>query len=289
MKVDRLAYLGLGVADDERWVEFAVEGLGLKEGHPGTGARRLRMDGRAWRLALHRSAINDILYAGFDVADAAAAHALAERLQSQGIDQRELTASEVRERRVAGGIVASDPQGLRLEFVYGCADAEPFVPHHGGGFLTGAGGLGHIVLSSSNPASSAQFYELIGFRVTDYIDLAFGPQTLRIAFYHCNKRHHTLALAPLPGPRRLDHLMLEVRTPDEVIDTYNRLLLQGYAMKRHLGRHSNDRMLSFYVTTPAGFDLEFGCQGVETGPRWQVQTYDAISLWGHQSMLGPAR
>jgi biphenyl-2,3-diol 1,2-dioxygenase len=284
MKVDSLAYLGLGVADEERWAEFAVQGLGLQEATRGSGTRRLRMDERAWRLALHRSASNDILYVGFDVAGAAAVRALAGALDRSGIEQRMLTAAEIAERAVGGGIVAHDPQGLRLEFVHGCADAGPFAPTRGSGFVTGAGGLGHIVLAAADPTTSARFYELIGFRVSDYIDLAIGPQTLRIAFYHCNKRHHTLALAPLPSPRRLDHLMIEVATPDEVIDTYNRLLLRGHPMKRHLGRHSNDRMLSFYVTTPAGFDLEFGCQGVEIGDRWQVRTYDAISLWGHQTM-----
>lgn len=288
MKVDSLAYLGLGVSDDDRWVEFAVE-LGLQEGRRAGDARRLRMDERTWRLALHRSGGNDILYAGFEVADAAAARALAERLESNGVAQRSLTPAEIAERGVAGGIVANDPHGLRLELVYGCAGAEPFTPRHVTGFVTGAGGLGHIVLSTSDPDLTTQFYQLIGFRTSDYIDLALGPQTLRITFLHCNKRHHTLALAPLPGSRRLDHLMLEVATPDDVIDAYNRMLLRGHSIKRHLGRHSNDRMLSFYVTTPAGFDVEFGCQGVEIDAEWQVKTYNAISLWGHQPTLAAAR
>lgn len=285
MQVDSLAYLGLGVSDDDRWVEFAVEGLGLQEERRTDEVRRLRMDARAWRLALHRSDLNDILYAGFDVADATAMRGLAERLQSNGIAQRSLTPAEVAERGVADGIAANDPQGLRLEFVYGCADTEPFAPQHVTGFVTGAGGMGHIALCTSDPTT--QFYELLGFRTSDYIDLALGARTLRITFLHCNKRHHTLALAPLPGPRRLDHLMLEVATPDDVIRAYNRMLLRGYAIKRHLGRHSNDRMLSFYVVTPAGFDLEVGCQGVEIDAEWKVRTHHAISLWGHHATLAP--
>lgn len=285
MRVDSLAYLGLGTADDDRWMEFAVEGLGLQEGRRTGDVRRLRLDERAWRLALHRSGSNDILYAGFDVADAAAVRALAERLECQGIAQRSLTPAEIEERQVAGGIVAEDPHGLRLEFVHGCAGAEPCKPRHVTGFITGTGGLGHIVLSTNDPGLSRQFYELIGFRISDYVEMALGPQMLRIEFFHCNKRHHTLALAPLPGLRRLDHLMLEVASVDDVIDAYNRMMLRGYAIKRHLGRHSNDRMLSFYVTTPAGFDLELGCQGVEIDAAWRVQTYRSISLWGHEATL----
>jgi 2,3-dihydroxybiphenyl 1,2-dioxygenase len=288
MKVDGLAYLGLGVSDEERWVELAVTGLGLNEGRRAGEVRRLRMDDREWRFALHRSDSNDILYAGFDVADAVAASVLAERLQSHGIAQRSLTPSEISERSVAGGIVAHDPHGLQLEFVYGCARGEPFTPGDVNRFVTGAGGLGHIALSTSDPGACTEFYRLIGFRISDYIDLALGFGTLRITFLHCNERHHTLALAPLPGPRRLDHLMIEVSSVDEVIHAYNRLMRLGYTMKRHLGRHSNDRMLSFYVTTPAGIDIELGCQGVSIGAQWQVQTYDAISLWGHEPTLSPA-
>ncbi len=52
---------------------------------------------------------------------------------------------------------------------------------------------------------------------------------------------------------------------------------------RHMGRHTNDQMLSFYVKTPAGFDVEFGCEGVHVCPdNWKVRTYDSISLWGHE-------
>lgn len=285
MKVDSLAYVGLGVSDDDRWMEFAVEGLGLQEGRRAGDARRLRIDEREWRIALHRSDGEDILYAGFEVADADAALALGQRLESSGIRKRSLSPAEIADRGVAGGVVASDPHGLRLEFVYGFPGGQPFMPAHATGFVTGAGGLGHIVLSTSDESRATRFYQLLGFRISDYIDMALGPQTLRITFLHCNKRHHTVALAPLPGPRRLDHLMLEAATPDDVIDAYNRMLLRGLPIKRHLGRHSNDRMLSFYVTTPAGFDLEFGCQGIEIGAEWEISTYDAISLWGHHATL----
>ena len=34
-------------------------------------------------------------------------------------------------------------------------------------------------------------------------------------------------------------------------------------MSATLGRHVNDKMLSFYMKTPGGFDIEFGCEGLE--------------------------
>ena len=42
-------------------------------------------------------------------------------------------------------------------------------------------------------------------------------------------------------------------------------------------------MLSFYVRTPGGFDLEFGCSGLQ--PDWNtwVPTHSLIpDLWGHR-------
>jgi extradiol dioxygenase len=49
-----------------------------------------------------------------------------------------------------------------------------------------------------------------------------------------------------------------------------------------LGRHSNDRMISFYAETPSGFNLEFGSGAITITPEtWVVRHYDRPSLWGH--------
>ncbi|NGO45606.1 hypothetical protein G6048_26840 [Streptomyces sp. YC419] len=40
-----------------------------------------------------------------------------------------------------------------------------------------------------------------------------------------------------------------------------------------LGEHTNDRMTSFYVTTPSGFQIEYGCDGlVVDDDTWQATT-----------------
>ena len=50
-----------------------------------------------------------------------------------------------------------------------------------------------------------------------------------------------------------------------------------------LGTHTNDRMTSFYVRTPSGFEIEYGCGGVIVDDAsWVVQSYDAQSVWGHK-------
>jgi 2,3-dihydroxybiphenyl 1,2-dioxygenase len=289
MAAASLAYLGLGVADRQAWRNFAILELGLMDGGATGASYRLRMDDRPWRIALHETPANDILYAGFEVPNAAALRSLEARLHDNDIAWRPLTAAELKDRGADAGITLHDPDGLALDIVYGIQPCpEPFVSSRVARFVTDDGGLGHIVLSVSDPARTMAFFQMLGFAVSDFIDMAVTPEiTIRITFLHCNKRHHTVAFAPMPGPRRLDHLMLEVATVDDVIDTYNRLMAAGYSMKRHLGRHPNDGMLSFYVTTPAGFDLEFGCEGIEIGNGWEVKVYDNISTWGHKSHLLP--
>lgn len=278
-----LAYVGLAVTDQSAWLKFAVEGIGLTDVGETDGNHQLRLDERAWRIALHQSSDNDILYAGFDLESPQALEDLCAQFQKYDIAHRELTVKECRARDVSIGITTNDPEDLVLEFVFsGEVIARPLQSPNTTDFITGEGGLGHIVLTVKDLERSLAFYQSIGFAVSDYIDMAVGPGTsIRIAFLHCNKRHHTVALAPIPGTRTLDHIMLEKNTVDSVIDTYYRLLQQGFTMKRHLGRHPNDRILSFYVTTPAGFDLELGSGGIVIEDEWQVRTYDKVSVWGH--------
>ncbi len=50
-----------------------------------------------------------------------------------------------------------------------------------------------------------------------------------------------------------------------------------------LGRHTNDQMISFYVTSPSGFNVEYGWGGllIEDEAAWNIRHYEAASLWGH--------
>jgi biphenyl-2,3-diol 1,2-dioxygenase len=283
--IKSLAYVGLGVADIGAWYDTAVSVFGLAAGTPAPdGSPRLRTDGIAWRIALHRSDQDDVQYAGFDVADAVAADRLATRLAEIGVGTRAMTPDEVASRGVRGGLRCSDPDGLAVELVYGLdASSSPFSSDLGTQFVTGGLGLGHLVVTTADADRSLAFYRCLGMQLSDYITVPLGPiPEVTITFLHCNERHHTLALLPLPGPKRLNHLMLEVDSTDEVIRAYYRALRRGLPVVRHLGRHSNDLSFSFYARTPAGFDIELGCNGLHVGPEWQVRHYRSISTWGHE-------
>lgn len=280
----KLAYCGFGVADVDAWVRFGVDALGLQLVE-GAGVKRLRMDDRAWRLALHEAENDDILYAGFEVESAADLDALRGRLDAANIAWSDLDADECRQRLVATGLCLQDPQGLRIEFVYNHAAAsDAFKSTLVGGFVTGDQGMGHAVFSVHNLDESIAFYEKLGLKLSDFITQPIGPDVkLRVAFMHCNARHHTVAMAQLPGPKRFNHLLIELQHVDDVLQGHARCTAMGYKVG-NFGRHSNDEMLSFYVTSPAGLDIEYGWGGKHIEGDWSVKEYDRFSLWGHDQL-----
>ncbi len=286
--VSSLGYLGLGVKNLEAWEQFATEVLGLQSAGIGKdGVLRLRMDEHACRFALHRDDRDDIAYAGWEVADAAALGAIAERLRAGGVEveagSREMAAA----RGVAELIRFSDPDGVTGEAFYG-PSVEFERPFHSpraiSGFKTGDQGLGHIVIAAKDVERSVRFYcDLLGFRISDFIEMKIGSMGFTMAFLHCNPRHHTLALIPLPLPKRLLHFMIEARSIDDVGATMYLAHDRGIEIASTLGRHTNDHMLSFYLRSPSGFEVEYGWGGREIDDRtWHVRKHHAPSIWGHR-------
>lgn len=278
----QLSYIGLGVADLDAWRGFAVDTLGLMS-EDATETMFLRLDSQAYRIALHETAEDDILYVGIEYNDVAEVDAVRGILSDGGQSVVPLSSAECAERQVSGGCWLIDPDGLRLELIWGAAASmNGFKSDIGVGFVTGDGGLGHVVISVSDTDRSIAFYEKLGFKISDFINAAFGPDfTLRIAFMHCNPRHHSLAMAQLPGGKRLNHIMVEVDRVDDVMLAHQRCVEKGYK-PGSIGRHTNDQMFSFYVGTPSGFDIEYGWGGAQIGEAWDVREYDRISHWGHE-------
>ena len=154
------------------------------------------------------------------------------------------------------------------------------------GFEGGTLGLGHMVVVMDDFDRSLHFYrDVLGMRLSDFVQVERPPgHKLRLAFFHCNPRHHTLAFyaAPQP-PKRLNHFMLQAKTLDDVGATYYLCQDQGVPIARSLGRHTNDHMVSFYLRTPSGFEVEYGWGGrVVDDSTWQVQLHTAGSMWGHR-------
>jgi 3,4-dihydroxy-9,10-secoandrosta-1,3,5(10)-triene-9,17-dione 4,5-dioxygenase len=81
--------------------------------------------------------------------------------------------------------------------------------------------------------------------------------------------------------------MFEVNDRNDVGRAFDRAWNAELAIASGLGRHDNDGMFSFYVVSPAGFQVEVGYGGRRIGPGWtDNRRYDRISIWGHQPLLG---
>ena len=288
MAVGSLAYVGFSVKDPAAFDQFARQVLGLMPAEAAGGAHRYRLDELAWRIAVERGEADDIAYAGFEVAGAAELEAVRRRLAEADVAVGNGDPALLAERGVLGLITCRDPDGMRVEVFYGATQRTeaPFVsPQNVPAFVTGEQGLGHIVLSTKDINAARRFYqELLGFRLSDIIRMRMGPQvTFDMEFFHCNARHHTLALIPAPMPKRLHHFMLQVPSIDSVGFALERAEAAGAPITATLGRHTNDQMVSFYARTPGGFEVEFGYGALEVDDAtWRVARHDKPSSWGHK-------
>ena len=289
-----LGYLGVTVTDRAAFGAFLGDVVGLVPGAPADdGADTWRNDGKAQRLLVHEGATADATHLGVEATDLDAFTAVAARLEAAGYPVTAGTAGELAARRVDGLVHVEAPWGVRVELVHGLADAEagaPFAsPLVEQGFLTEGVGFGHAVFATTNFDESHRFAtEGLGMHQSDWVEfeIAAGIE-LEVRFYHCNERHHSLALAraPFDLPQRLHHVMLEVNGRDDVGRAFDRAWNAGLGIANGLGRHDNDGMFSFYVVSPAGFQVEIGHGARRITDPWDDnRRYDRISSWGHQPL-----
>ncbi|WP_454737212.1 VOC family protein [Cupriavidus necator] len=291
-EISSLGYLILGVSDLGAWADFARNLIGFQVDRRETGRSLvLRMDDYAQRIVLEQSGEDDILEAGWEFETEDELDRYAALLRERGIKVSQADSDYCAVRRVEKLYYCSDPVGYRHAFYFGPELApmtEPFRSHAliGTGFETGPLGIGHILTSARDYRESVAFYhDTMGLKVSDYIreERASGVVVDATFFHTKTGRHHSLATAAIPGQKRLNHLMVQVREMDDVGLAYDRCVAAGLPIALHLGRHPNDRMFSFYVHTPSGFAIELGHGGVVIDEaNWRVVSYSKMSDWGHK-------
>jgi 3,4-dihydroxy-9,10-secoandrosta-1,3,5(10)-triene-9,17-dione 4,5-dioxygenase len=291
--ISSLGYLRIESADVGAWREFGVKVLGMTEGRgPEQGAVYLRMDDFPARLVILPGSAERLLASGWEVAGPPGLAAVARALADAGVPYKAGTDDELAARRVGAMLSLDDPAGHRLEVFCGAAlEHRPAVSPYGNRFVTGPMGMGHVVLPVPPGSSAAlDFYtEVLRFRLRDSMRMPAeffggkpGDPPAWFRFLGCNPRHHSLALAPVPAPAGIVHLMVETGTLDDVGRALDRCARRGAPVSATLGRHANDLMVSFYVRTPGGFDVEYGTDGqLVDDATWISRESTAISLWGH--------
>lgn len=286
--VRALAYIGVAVEDPVAWLRFATEVLGAMPASAADGANRLRIDHRGWRIAVQQGAQNDLAFAGFEVANESELDAIGKHLTGLGVAVESGDAGLLADRGVIGLLRCTDPIGTAVEICCGATDRfeRPFASPAGvSGFVTGEQGLGHIVLGCDDIVAMRRFYaDGLGLRLSDRIRMTIGGiGPVQLEFFHCNSRHHTLALVPARRPRSIFHFMLQAASLDDVGFAYDRVEASGGTITATLGRHTNDHMFSFYAATPGGIEVEFGYGARSVDPTtWRDSLHHKPSMWGHR-------
>lgn len=304
MDLRGIAYLGLDVPDVEAWSTFATEVVGLMavpptpgeiaptaDGNGGPGpypAARFKADDRRWRLALHRSERPGVSYVGLELGSREAFDEALAHLGRVGAEFTVASPSELSARGVQGMVHLVDPTGVRVELCWGPTIDGGFVSPVGvPGFVTGELGLGHLVLLTPDLDASMTFYrDVLTFKLTDFV--VIGPG-MSVQFLRCTPRHHSLALTAVGPVTGVHHIALEVGDIDQVGYALERASVAGHPITATLGRHKNDRMLSFYMRSPAGFEVEIGCGArLVDDATWVVNHFTGGDEWGHHGLTGDA-
>lgn len=308
MPVRSLGYVGFNAPDPAVWMDFATNIIGLmparacagedwgipmipdsgpKSAGSGTaedGSIYLKMDDWQWRIAVHpHESDRGIRYLGLEVENLFDLEALVSALNMAGHEARIGSREEADARSVAGIAFTTDPCGNALELFYGPVIDRNFVSPLGMEFLAGPLGLGHVNLLTSRFLDEAKdFYtRILGFELSDYI--LFGGGNVA-NFYRCNPRHHSVGLLKVGRAVGIHHMMLEVTSVDMVLQCHERVTDAGIAITSTLGRHANDKMLSFYMRSPFGFEVEIGFDGTLVDDKWTANQFVEGDLWGHRGL-----
>ena len=283
MKVRAVGYVGINATDLESWDSFATGVLGAQVLDDIVGARQIKVDDYAWRIAVHQSEADGFAYAGLEFANAKEFDDAIKELAACGAPLAMGTDEELKIRRVGGLAITADPAGNRLELYHRPTLDYSFKSPAGAQFVTDGQGFGHVVFlieASQFDATLGFYVDSLGFRVSEFTRLG----EVEVVFLHCNERHHSVALARAPLTM-CQHIMLQVSELDMVGQAWDRAHDAGVSISATLGRHRNDNMFSFYMATPSGLDLEFGWGARSVDDEsWVVSEWEGGDVWGHRGV-----
>jgi len=299
MNLDQLTPTSLGYfvfkSDKlEQWKVFLKDLVGLQLSEK-SNANRLAfcMDKQEQRIVIEQGDVNDLSAVGWEFDNDESLNAIVQHIQAMGIEIVEADKALCESRGVKKAFICTDPDGVEHELYFGAS----IIPMNNsfksdvlvGQFLADRFGAGHYVANAENVESSLNFYrKVLCIRLSDYItgEVFPGGPVLEATFLHTKTgRHHSVACASIPIPKKLHHFMIEYEDMNDVGLAFDRFKNADVPFFMGLGHHPNDQMFSFYVQTPDGFGLEIGWGGIIIEEdNWEVKTYSQLSDWGH---VGP--
>ena len=291
MSVSRLAYVGANATDLATWKKYATDVLGFEVGSDSSERLLyLRADDRHHRLSVHAAGNDDIGVIGWEMPSSEALAAAAAVLERNEVKVVQGTPAEIADQHVVDLVHFACPfTGVRMELTAGPEEvyAPLFKPTRPlSGFKTAELGMGHFVLYASDAQAAAKFYvRTLGFGLSDWVVTPEGQ--IGATFLHCNPRHHSMAFINWPGaPRKVQHVFFETNTLDDLGTAYD-LALERKVAATSIGRHPNDRSVSFYFRNPSRWFFEYGWDLRVIDPaNWSPERYvlrPGMS-WGHAGL-----
>ncbi|NMO01482.1 extradiol ring-cleavage dioxygenase [Gordonia sp. TBRC 11910] len=290
-----LGYLVVESQKMQEWHRFGADAIGLHVDELDDQTLRFRLDDHECRFLIRRGPSEDLMAIGWHVDDHETFDEILRRVSDRGVPVVEGTSEEAALRGVERLWRFPGPKGIAQEvFTTARSTAKP-LRMLTSGYVTGAAGMGHVAITSRNPASIHRYYGTVfDSRLSDFIDENINGLTLKIRFLRVNERHHSIAVAGLqylpvdPIRTRAQHVNIQVADLDDMLAAYQRVRDLGFRVAWTVGQHTNDRELSFYCVTPSGFELEVGWNPIVVTPEleaaWQPTTYQGISIWGHDTV-----
>jgi 2,3-dihydroxybiphenyl 1,2-dioxygenase len=286
-------HLGYAVIETNKfdeWKRFGRDAIGMHLDEMPPDTIRFRLDANECRFLLRRGPAEDVVALGWHLDDHATFDEVCRRVADHGVPAVEGSDDEAELRGVERFLRFPGPNGLTQE-VYTTARTAPLaldIP--ASGFVTGAGGMGHVAITTKKPQELRGYYNhVFDARLSDYIDETINSMKLKIRFLRVNERHHSVAIASLnalplnPIRTRVQHVNVQVATLDDMVTSYQRVKQLGFHMALSVGQHTNDKELSYYAYTPSGFEWEVGWNPIVVDEStWEPTTHQGISIWGHK-------
>lgn len=286
-------HLGYVVIETEKfsdWRRFGRDAIGMHLDDALPDVLRFRLDDHECRFLLQRGPAEDVTALGWQLDDHATFDDIVARVVNRGVPVTQGSAEETALRGVERLVRFPGPNGLAQEiFTRACPAVTPLRMTAHGGFVTGAGGMGHVAIATKKPHQMHGYYHTVfDARLSDYIDETISGVKFKIRFLRVNERHHSVAIAAVnrlpvnPIRTRVQHLNIQVAELDDMAMSYRRVKALGFGMALGVGQHTNDKELSYYAMTPSGFEWEVGWNPlVVDEATWEPTTHQGISIWGH--------
>jgi 2,3-dihydroxybiphenyl 1,2-dioxygenase len=286
-------HLGYIVVETDKfadWRRFGRDAIGMHVDETLGGVMRFRLDDNECRFLLQRGPAEDVTALGWQLDDHNTFDEILSRITRHGVPVTEGRAEEAALRGVERLVRFPGPNGLAQEiFTRACTSDTPLDMRVGRGFVTGEAGIGHVAITTKKPHQMRGYYDTVfDARLSDYIDETISGVKLTIRFLRVNERHHSVAIAAVnrlpvnPIRTRIQHLNVQVADLDDMTASYQRVKELGFDMALGVGQHTNDKELSYYATTPSGFEWEVGWNPIVVDENtWEPTTYQGISIWGH--------